>query len=726
MANFNYLDFVKIPTATDRILSIKDKNNVIVHKLNPFMVDTVLVQNNNIRVNFTNSDYVLIDFNNNAESRIAIKTLESNLKILRNKVPYNIDKQTELYVNQLIGSISTINGNLTVWGDIIPGTDSVYNLGSSQYQWHSLHVASSSIYIGGVTLSTDGQGLVVNSINLGTPEAPYILSAKNDILYYNGLTFSPGSNNFTSLTTLIAIDGPILNNASSFTFPVHTMFPANVHTLETFDNSQGFYLQTKIPAPVYSNSQIRISANGIENDYRITLYDDQLSPYYSLGYNGDEFNSGDWEGEFIFSIYSDGYNINYEINGVNVLTLTYSNDTYGYLAQPVLSLNSEYTFDNVLFYPTGKKGIIGDKYYATSTDLLTLPTNEAYIELTVQNNLAFSNGQWLLIKNDNIDIYSEDYEEVVLSFYGIVQSYDSNSGLLSLMALYPAGATGSTASLWYVNLSGKEGPQGIKGDADRYTATSSTILTIPTANTALTITVSNNLAYTPGQTVIVYGDRPDFYSDPEYSEEGINHYFISSVDNYDSTTGELTLVVDYASGAGYTISNWYMNLTGQYYPSTSIVNPATYGVITSDGSGGLTVNSNLTFDGNLLSIQATTQFQQTVEVINIATASTNIEYDFNLGAIWYHDDLSSNYIADFINVPTTDNRIITSTIVISQTGTAYLPTSITINGDSYDFYWANGSLPEGTPNQIDIIGLSFILYDAGIKVLAQLSTYAQV
>jgi hypothetical protein len=137
MANFNYLDFVKIPTATDRILSIKDKNNIIVYKLNPFMVDNVLVQNNNIRVNFTNSDYVLIDFNNNAESRIAIKTLEPNLEILRNKVPYNIDKQTELYVNQLIGSISTVN-DLTVFGDIIPGTNSVYNLGSSMYQWQGL------------------------------------------------------------------------------------------------------------------------------------------------------------------------------------------------------------------------------------------------------------------------------------------------------------------------------------------------------------------------------------------------------------------------------------------------------------------------------------------------------------------------------------------------------------------------------------------------------------
>jgi hypothetical protein len=66
------------------------------------------------------------------------------------------------------------------------------------------------------------------------------------------------------------------------------------------------------------------------------------------------------------------------------------------------------------------KGIIGDRYYATSTDLLTVPTNEQYIEINVEPNLAFSNGQWLLIKNDNIDIYDVDYEDIVLSFHGSI------------------------------------------------------------------------------------------------------------------------------------------------------------------------------------------------------------------------------------------------------------------------------------------------------------------
>jgi hypothetical protein len=46
----------------------------------------------------------------------------------------------------------------------------------------------------------------------------------------------------------------------SFTLNEGSTIPSYVHSLETFDNSQGFYLQTKIPAPVYSNSQLLIGA----------------------------------------------------------------------------------------------------------------------------------------------------------------------------------------------------------------------------------------------------------------------------------------------------------------------------------------------------------------------------------------------------------------------------------------------------------------------------------
>ena len=98
-----------------------------------------------------------------------------------------------LYLEELAlsGTASAIDlTNLQT--DIIPAEDSVYSLGTSASQWESLHVSGGTIYVGGVPISTDGESLVVNSINsnrinLGTTASPLILSADtNNKLLLNG------------------------------------------------------------------------------------------------------------------------------------------------------------------------------------------------------------------------------------------------------------------------------------------------------------------------------------------------------------------------------------------------------------------------------------------------------------------------------------------------------------------------------------------------------------
>ena len=87
------------------------------------------------------------------------------------------------------GIDGTTASNIDLTGlttDIIPAVDSLYSLGTSASQWKSLHVSGQTIYIGGVPLSTDGDSLVVSSINLGTTESPLILSADQENLLLNG------------------------------------------------------------------------------------------------------------------------------------------------------------------------------------------------------------------------------------------------------------------------------------------------------------------------------------------------------------------------------------------------------------------------------------------------------------------------------------------------------------------------------------------------------------
>ncbi len=138
-------------------------------------------------------------------------------------------------------------------------------------------------------------------------------------------------------------------------------------------------------------------------------------------------------------------------------------------------------------------------------------------------------------------------------------------------------------------------------------------------------------------------------------------------------------------------------------------------------------SANLTLNGNLV-VNGQSTFTEVTEVINStpsgATAST-VTYDFSSGNIWYHGTASQNYTADFINVPTTNFRKITTTVVISQGVTAYIPTTVKINGTASNVKWLGGTA-SGSSNKVDRIEFSFIYTNSGIptQVLGQIDPFS--
>ena len=135
-------------------------------------------------------------------------------------------------------------------------------------------------------------------------------------------------------------------------------------------------------------------------------------------------------------------------------------------------------------------------------------------------------------------------------------------------------------------------------------------------------------------------------------------------------------------------------------------------------SESLTVSGTASFNG-------LTVLQEVTEVINStpgATSST-VVYDFSTGSNWYHSSINTNYTANFTNIPTTNNRAITATIVMSQSSTAYMPTVVQIDGSSQQIRWAGGTA-SGTINQVDIVGFTFIR-SGGVwaQVLGQINTF---
>ncbi len=138
-------------------------------------------------------------------------------------------------------------------------------------------------------------------------------------------------------------------------------------------------------------------------------------------------------------------------------------------------------------------------------------------------------------------------------------------------------------------------------------------------------------------------------------------------------------------------------------------------------------SANLTLNGNLV-VNGQSTFTEVTKVINStpsgATASI-VTYDFSGGDIWYHGTASQNYTADFINVPTTNFRKITTTVVISQGVTAYIPTTVKINGAASNVKWLGGTA-SGSSNKVDRIEFSFIYTNSGIptQVLGQIDPFS--
>lgn len=151
------------------------------------------------------------------------------------------------------------------------------------------------------------------------------------------------------------------------------------------------------------------------------------------------------------------------------------------------------------------------------------------------------------------------------------------------------------------------------------------------------------------------------------------------------------------------------------------------------GVGSLTynnLNGQFTFrpaDFTNLSSIATTgvsTFGSAAErIVSITNATDIMEHNYSLGSVFYHTAVNSSFIANFTNLPTTNDRIMVVALAISQQGTAYIPIQIRIGGITQVVEWIDGLAPVGTPNKIDLISYSFLRSASSWRVLGNYAVY---
>ena len=100
------------------------------------------------------------------------------------------------------------------------------------------------------------------------------------------------------------------------------------------------------------------------------------------------------------------------------------------------------------------KGVTGsaDRYFATSSTTFEIPILDQVINLTTQPDLAYTPVQNVVIYSELPNLYDSEYEVDGAYFIGQIDSYDSQTGNMSLITNYTFGT--GTYSYWYLNLSG--------------------------------------------------------------------------------------------------------------------------------------------------------------------------------------------------------------------------------------------------------------------------------
>jgi hypothetical protein len=152
--------------------------------------------------------------------------------------------------------------------------------------------------------------------------------------------------------------------------------------------------------------------------------------------------------------------------------------------------------------------------------------------------------------------------------------------------------------------------------------------------------------------------------------------------------------------------------------------------ITSTGVGtvdNMTIGGTTAAAGTFTSLTASglTTLAEITEVLNTKTAATGtVIHDFSTGAIWYHSSISANFSVNLTNVPTTNDRIITVSLILDQGATGRLPIEIQIDGVVQTLRWQNNVTPTPNINIIEVATFSLIRTGSAWRVLGQLAPFA--
>jgi hypothetical protein len=134
---------------------------------------------------------------------------------------------------------------------------------------------------------------------------------------------------------------------------------------------------------------------------------------------------------------------------------------------------------------------------------------------------------------------------------------------------------------------------------------------------------------------------------------------------------------------------------------------------TSALTGDVTITGNATISGRLV----VNELSEGTAAGTISTNVLTVAYTDTL--VSYVSSPSANFTVNLTGVPTTNDRITTYTVLVTQGATGYIPSAFQIDGSAQTIKWAGGTAPTPTSSsgKIDIFSFSLLRNSSGTWIV---------
>jgi hypothetical protein len=305
----------------------------------------------------------------------------------------------------------------------------------------------------------------------------------------------------------------------------------------------------------------------------------------------------------------------------------------------------------------------------------------------------------------------------ILTFTGT----PANGALIEIRTMQVAGL-GVLTGLVYDNFTGN-------GSTTAYTLT-----TIPTNKNFTIVTigglVQNKVNYSVSGTTLTFTTAPPNTAPIEVITLGpaINTSTPNVLQNGTSSVNVLQNGNVTISSAGTSnvvvVTNNSATITGNLIVTGTASITGQVGNALVAGTVYTAAQPNITSLGTLtgLTVSGVSSYGLTADVLSTLTGATGtVVHDLSTNGVFYHTSVAANFTANFTNVPTTTNRVLMATLIITQGTTPYIANAVQIDGVAQTIKWIGSAAPTGTASKIDIISFSLIRTGSNWVVLGQAS-----